>query len=584
MTDARRDLCSGLRNLAAASVAFMMTTFAVAQDFDRVAPKPVEPTGEGAIVETEAPQAVGDQRVVLERLLGVVFLASPDDVQREGVEAFEGVRVEAVPLLQDKKFEPLITPYLGKPATLQSLSQLTRDVVLYCRRHDRPVVDVFVPEQDVTSGVVQVVVLEGKLGQLRVTGNEHFADELLLSKVRVQPGETFSAAQLRGDVDWLNLNPFRRVDVVFIPGAEPGQTDVELRVDDRVPFRIYAGYENTGTPFTDEDRLVAGFNWGNVLGLDHQLGYQFTSSPEPEEFSAHALTYLAPLPWRHALSVFASYAETEGEIGAPFDMTGRSWQLGLRYAVPLDSCSERFDHELRFGFDFKQSNNNLLFGGDQVFDTTTDIAQFIVGYDATLTDDWGATSAGASLFLSPGGITGRNRKSNFEDARVNADPEYVYARFHVERTTRLPADFTWLIRAQAQVASDNLLPSEQLGLGGFDTIRGYTEREANGDEGFWLSTELRTPPLQPAKMLGLDAPDSLQLLTFFDYGIVSPHDALTGEDEHVVLASAGVGLRYALSHILSVRYDYGWQLKDSGLSPEGRNGQHHLAIVASFNF
>lgn len=584
MTDPRRESGSGLRGLAAASVTLVIASLAFAQDFERVAPKPVEPTGEGDVVEAGPPAAEGDQRVVLERLRGVVFLASPEQVRPEGVEAFEGVRTQGLPLLEGQAFETLIEPYLGKPASLKSLNQLARDVVLYCREHDQPVVDVFVPEQDVTSGVVQVVVLEGRLGQVRVVGNEHFADDLFLSQVRAEPGGSLSASRLQADVDWLNLNPFRRVDVVFVPGTEPGLTDLELRVADRFPLRLYTGYENTGTPVTDEDRLLAGFNWGNVLGLDHQLGYQFTTSPEPDEFTAHAATYLAPLPWRHTLSIFGSYAETKGEVDDPFDMTGRSWQLGLRYAIPLASPSERFDHELRFGLDFKQSNNNLLFGGDQVFDTTTDIAQLVVGYDAALTDDWGVTSAGASLFLSPGGLTGNNRTQNYEDARVGADPEYAYARFHLERATRLPGDFTWLIRGQAQIADDNLLASEQLGLGGFDTIRGYTEREANGDEGFWLSTELRTPPLQPARLLGLEAQDSLQLLTFFDYGMVSPHDALAGEDEHVILASAGVGLRYAISHILSLRYDYGWQLRDSGLSPEGRNGQHHLGVVVSLSF
>lgn len=584
MTDLRRESGSGLRGLAAASVTLVIASLAFAQDFERVAPKPVEPTGEGDVAEAGPPAAEGDQRVVLERLRGVVFLASPEQVRPEGVEAFEGVRTQGLPLLEGQAFETLIEPYLGKPASLKSLNQLARDVVLYCREHDQPVVDVFVPEQDVTSGVVQVVVLKGRLGQVRVVGNEHFADDLFLSQVRAEPGGSLSASRLQADVDWLNLNPFRRVDVVFVPGTEPGLTDLELRVADRFPLRLYTGYENTGTPVTDEDRLLAGFNWGNVLGLDHQLGYQFTTSPEPDEFTAHAATYLAPLPWRHTLSIFGSYAETKGELDDPFDMTGRSWQLGLRYAIPLASTSERFDHELRLGLDFKQSNNNLLFGGDQVFDTTTDIAQLVVGYDAALTDDWGVTSAGASLFLSPGGLTGNNRTQNYEDARVGADPEYAYARFHLERATRLPGDFTWLIRGQAQIADDNLLTSEQLGLGGFDTIRGYTEREANGDEGFWLSTELRTPPLQPARLLGLEAQDSLQLLTFFDYGMVSPHDALAGEDEHVILASAGVGLRYAISHILSLRYDYGWQLRDSGLSPEGRNGQHHLGVVVSLSF
>ena len=55
------------------------------------------------------------------------------------------------------------------------------------------------------------------------------------------------------------------------------QVKFELNVNDRIPFRPYAGYEDSGTRFTGEDRFLAGFNWGNVFGLDQQLNYQYAT-------------------------------------------------------------------------------------------------------------------------------------------------------------------------------------------------------------------------------------------------------------------------------------------------------------------
>ena len=59
--------------------------------------------------------------------------------------------------------------------------------------------------------------------------------------------------------NWLNNNPFRQVDVVFKPGEKLGATDVELDVNDRLPFRPYVGYEDSGTRFTGPDRFITGF-------------------------------------------------------------------------------------------------------------------------------------------------------------------------------------------------------------------------------------------------------------------------------------------------------------------------------------
>ena len=52
-----------------------------------------------------------------------------------------------------------------------------------------PFVDVIAPEQDISTGAVQLVVLEFRVGQIRVEGNEHFSAALLRERFGVRPGE-----------------------------------------------------------------------------------------------------------------------------------------------------------------------------------------------------------------------------------------------------------------------------------------------------------------------------------------------------------------------------------------------------------
>ena len=167
--------------------------------------------------------------------------------------------------------------------------------------------------------------------------------------------------------------------------------------------------------------------------------------------------------------------------------------------------------------------------------------------------------------------------------RNGADARYAYARLDLERTTNLPADFAWVIRGQAQIATTNLLGSEQLGFGGADSLRGYDEREVNGDGGVVLVNELRAPGFGVARHLGFErGPDNLVPLVFFDAGVATIHDPLAGQSRNTTLLSVGPGLRYSYGSYLTLRAAYGWQLRDSGVSPTGDNSRAHISATLSF--
>ncbi|AHF91089.1 peptide transporter [Opitutaceae bacterium TAV5] len=553
-----------------------------AQTYEQVAPQtpaPAEPAPPVLPVPQPEPES-GDDRVLTPALLGLVFVTDPAGVRPEGV-SIDGIHMPSGLLLDTPAFREKLETRLGKPLTLGGLREITREAVLAYRAADRPIVDVAAPEQNIRSGTIQLLVTEGRLGEVRAEGNRWFSSGRLTGEVRIAPGESISGSELLDDLAWLNQNPFRRVDLVFARGAQPGETDVILRTQDRRPWRVYAGYDDSGTPLTDEDRLFAGFNWGDVFGLDHQLNYQFTTSPDFEKMVAHSASYVVPLPWRHTLTLFGSYAKSEPDI-PPFNLEGTSWQAGLRYRVPLRSW-QGVEHAVSAGFDFKRSDNNLAFGGMSVFAQATDVVQLVLGYEASLADRLGVTSAAFTVALSPGGIGGHNDDADYAAARSYAEARYAWARLALERTTRLPQEFSWVVRAEAQLASGNLLGSEQLGFGGASSLRGYDEREANGDSGFILVNELHGPAFSVARHLGFTrASDRLVPLVFLDAGVAVIADTLPGEERTRELLSTGIGLRYTLAANIVARFDYGWQLRDSGVSPTGDNQRGHVSVTVAW--
>lgn len=526
------------------------------------------------------------------RLTGILTHATRGTVKTDpGV--VRGLNSGGIEMLEQPDFAPIAARYLGQPLTLRAVNSLARDIVLFYRRHDRPVVDVAVPEQDITRGVLQLVVTEGRVGQVRAEGNRWFSSRQIERGVRADPGDVIHASRLRADIDWINQNPFRDVHAVFTPGAMVGATDIVLKSEDRFPARFYVGYEDSGNHLTGYKREIAGFNWGNVFGLGHQLSYQFTTSPDffnaNRNFAnlrAHSVSYLAPLPWRHTLLIFAGYSSNEAEV-SPFTMRGSSWQVGLRYTVPLPAIGRHYKHELYGGFDWKQSNNTLDFGFIPASASTYDIGQWVMGYRASLSDRWGGWTLGNELVWSPGNWFGHQNNQDYQAVRAGASASYTYFRLNAGRVTRLPWDFTLSHQFSAQWSSTNLQGSEQLAFGGYNSVRGYDARElSNTDEGWYLRNELRTPPISLLRLLGRSGGnDKLQFLGFFDYGYAHARRGnIIRQDGRFVasetLASVGPGLRYNLNTNINLRLDYGIQLNDTGNLQH--NSRWHVGVTISY--
>jgi len=563
------------------------------QDFERVAPKPVPAQGAAAALpDALPPPAQGDAAILVDKLLGLAFLTSATEI-RNPPPSVRGMDTGGIELLQRPAFARVAEPFLGRPVSLQSINELVRAVILYCREQDHPVVDVIVPEQEIGSGVLQLVLVESKAGEVRAEGARWFSKQALARKVRTGRGASILASSVLADVDWINTNPFRRADVVFTPGAEPATTDIVLKVEDRFPVRFYAGYEDSGNDLTGDERFLAGFNWGNVLGLDHQFNYQFTTSSDffdgsadLEGLRAHSYSYLVPLPWRHTFTVFASHAESEA-ASLPFNLEGSSVQIGARYNAPLPPIGKHYRHEAYAGFDWKQSDNTLEFGFIPAGASLTDVAQWVFGYRSSISDPWGGWNFGPELVWSPGETFGHQSDADLQASRPGATSQYVYVKMDIGRTTRLPWDFTLSNQLSWQVADNNLLGSEQMSVGGYSSVRGYDERELNNtDEGWILRNELRTPPLSVLRLFGVEGVnDQLQFLGFFDYASVRSDSGSLGRDDgravgSETLASAGPGLRYILGPWASVRADYGFQLNDAGNTRH--NGRWHVGVLLSY--
>ncbi len=464
--------------------------------------------------------------------------------------------------------EALEKRFLNKPFTKNDIEDLKQIIIDEYVRNGYPLVDICIPPQDITDGILHIGVIESKLNEIRISGNYWFRQSCLRQYLRVEEGEIIDYPLLESDLYWINRNPFRRASIVLQPGPHPGTTDIELKTEERFPLRVFGGVDNRGTIPVGRNRGFVGFNWGNAFGLDHILSFQFTGTEHFDALKGYAGSYNAPLPWHHNLYFYAGYAQVKlKHIDHDFTNKGRNYEFSTRYEIPLIDYNPTWNHGFQIGFDYKKTNNTLNFSDTPVFDNEVQLTQGVFEYWLDAERDWGNLWLNVDFVFSPFRILNHQTSAAYDTLRPGAKPRYLYLNGEVEGTYNLPWYMTFVARAYWQWTDFTLLPSEEFWLGGFDTVRGYYERILAGDSGAILNLELYSPPLTPIQWLdlpclrGCDFCEILQFLIFFDYGTATVcHRVIPDQRLNRYLIGIGPGLRYYIDDHLEIRADLGFQL------------------------
>lgn len=532
----------------------------------------------------------GDE-VIVPKMKGLLLLGTLNEVinnpEIEGV-IFKDLEIPGSQIALVERLTPLI---VGQPLTQKKISDLKRTITLFYQENDHPVVSVIIPEQDVTDGVLQVGVIEGKIGTVTAKGGKYFRPSRMKEKFNLKEGETINTDELLSDVAWANQNPFRQTNIIFQPGTLPGTTNIDIITNDRTPLRVYVGGDNTGNHFTGRNRWYAGFNWGDVFGLDQTLSFQYTTSSDFSKFQGYTANYTIPLPWHNTLTFFGGYSRVHPDMPAGVDtIKSRGWsaQASVRYIIPFGKTYGNFLQNFQAGYDYKATNNNLEFAGGQVETHTAHINQFLASYYAGWTPEHHKINGDIDIYFSPGNWFGHENKVAFNRLEEGAKTSYIYTRLALgDEFTFSRYNMGVYSLARAQFSSATLVPSEQYGLGGYDTVRGYEQRAVNYDNAFNLNFEFRAPSFSLLRCFGAKSDkDTLVFLAFLDYGIGWAHGKHGDDSLHHLdpkthnLLGIGPGLRYRIGPWFYARVDYGVPLIE--VNGKGHTPVLDFGILASY--
>jgi len=411
-----------------------------------------------------------------------------------------------------------------------------------------------------------------------VEGNRFFSESNVKASVpSLKPGEPPNTAAVGLDVQLANENPAKQSTVVLEGTNEPGKADAIIRVADEKPTRITAALDNTGTPLTGMLRLGVGYQHANLTGRDDVLTAQYVTSPTKiSNVTIFGAGYKLPMyPWGGAFDFVAGYSNVNsGTVGSLFTVSGSGTILGARYTQTLPAIGA-YQQRASVALDYKAFKQNVsLVGTSGTLVPDITVHPITLGYSGRMFQEGNDISFAASVSRNlPGGNDGD--QAAFDAQRPGARAEYKILRLSAAWSKVFANDFIFRLAGNAQFASNPLVPGEQFGMGGQDSVRGFYEREASNDSGQRLSTEVYGPDM------GARIGDGWRMRVLGFYDTASGRDRDPERSGHNGLSSLGVGVRLSQGRSLSIRVDAAKVLNRS-LSRPDNDGRIHFTLAYSF--
>ena len=470
-------------------------------------------------------------------------------------------RVEGNTVLRAIDIEGAVTPYLGEGKTIKDVedARVSLEKLYHSRGYQTVLVNI--PQQEVSSGIVRLSVVEAPVGQVEVKGSHfHSLQAINATVAQLQGGVVPDFNEVQKELALVNHGEDLHVTPVLRASTTPGQVDVDLDVQDRLPLHASLEVNNRYSANTSHTRLIGEVDYDNLFQSNQSLSLQYQVAPEdPSNAKIWSVSYVIPLRSGLVVALYAVGSDSNIAAVGETDVIGNGNIYGIRLIDPLASGSASFYHNFTAGFDFKDFKQDVTLEGADDLASPARYSMYTLQYSATWLGALDAVQHAAAATTGVRNNTtltagvnftvtalGFDNPDQFDHKRFGASSDFFIFHAELQRQQILPWNWSLVGSINGQLASGPLISNEQYAAGGVDSVRGYTEAERLGDDGARASLELRTPQL----LAGHPRFTNSYFYLFVDGARVKILDPLPAQRTGYDLAAEGLGFRFKYDGLL----------------------------------
>ena len=423
-------------------------------------------------------------------------------------------KVEFTPpsqVLPESDLQALTGKYERREVTVRDLYQLVEEINRLYKARGYITAMALLTQQEIRGGVVRIVLIEGKVGQVRLENNRSTDDDYILDRIDLPKGKVPNLNDLDRQLQRFNGTNDAKLAVQLGAGQEPGTTDFSItaKEPDRHQFTLMS--DSAGRRDIGHIRYGVGYTNASLTGRRDALSIVTLFSRSSETALVQYSTPIDRLGTRLAMYYNGNRMRvTDGDL-ENFRVKGKADYFGLTLTHPV-FVETRFKQDLTLDVQ-KQNSGTEVFGMEFVDDRE---------YRASLGTGLTWYGVGEVFYFKPvymhGWYEGLTEKKEIDRLRTDFIWQKQDSRENIYSVT-----------VAAQKALNHHLPSsDQFYIGGMYSVRGYRENVLSADSGFSANFEARFP----VKRL------NSSLLLFYDAGKLSGKNTLATR----TLSAAGFGI------------------------------------------
>lgn len=475
-------------------------------------------------------------------------ISLPDDERI----AVTNIRVTGATRIPEEKLRALVAEAEGTTVSLAELQALAQRITRLYREHGYLLSRAYIPAQEIDDGTVEIVVLEGRLAEVRIENKSVIRGSALAALNEIPIGEPLTARALERALLLANDTPGANVKATLLPGARVGTSDLLVEVERGRRTSGSLSADTYGNRNTGRYRPGLNFEFNNPLALGDQLTLTALASFE-DMYYVRAGYHLPVNRWGTRVGV--SYAWLDYALGEQFaalDADGTARIASVQLKHPL-ARSRRFNLSVEVQYEHKELADRL---GVFATQSDKDLSAWTVGLAGTFVDSGGRGSNAFAVRYTAGALHLDPATRAIDDVTARTAGSFGKWTVNLMRVQALTPSWSVFLSYLGQFADGNLDSAEKVSLGGAYGVRAYPQGEAPGDEAHLFTFEARW-------RAAIRLPGEWQLAAFVDHGELrinhSPWDSANNRRE---LTGAGVGLNVELSPRFSLKSSVAWRIGD----------------------
>jgi hemolysin activation/secretion protein len=469
------------------------------------------------------------------------------------------IQIKGNTVFSEDKFNSIVQEVEGKDFTQQEYIQTIQNITdkinaLY--QKDGYIAAAKPSENDPNRGIIQINITESYLKNIRVEGTQQLKS-YVLNRLQLSNTEIINTAKIEDKLRLLKQDSLFTDVIATIKPLNNHEKELVVTVKEAPTVAANVSVDNFSPATVGSERVNVGLNYRNLTGLGDEFSANSTISNTGGN-KLFAVGYQVPLnAMNGSLQLSATFNSTK-VTQSPFDVLniqGEKQIYEIFYRQPLiRSSTEELALSLGLSIDNGQTfifdkPTGFGFGPDKDGVSRTSVVAFRQDYrKSDISGNWFLGSEfkiGTGLF---------NPTTN--DSPV-PDGYFLNWSGSLQREQRLSDSNSLLVRANAQITPDSLLPSQQFIIGGGQSVRGYRQNARSGDNGLSLSIEDR-----------ISLNSNFQIAPFLDLGTVwnvanNPNQL----SSQPFLISSGLGIIWKPFKFIQLRLDYAFpfiNLQDKG--------------------